>query len=317
MPRTRNPYPAEFRDQMVALVRTGRSVESLAREYEPCAATIHEWVRQAAADDGDDPSSLTSEERDELRQLRREVRQLRQERRYPLKGRGLVCTKQRDIAEVFEFMTANQAEYSVQMMSRTLGVSRSGFYAYHSRLPSVRQVADERLSKRIAAIHKASKETYGAPRIHAELADEGIQVGRKGADRLPWLAERLRWLVWHGKTDKALDGIQHLVYRAAALQDLGRSEVRTSISRIRKRCKVLYCYIENNAHSIPDYGSRHRAGLPVSTSRAEGCVDDLANARMGKKRRMRWSPRGAHRVAITRAAVLDGRLQISHRKTAA
>jgi len=80
MPRTRNPYPAEFRDQMVALVRTGRSVESLAREYEPCAATIHEWVRQAAVDGGDDPSSPTSEERDELRQLRRAVRQLRQER---------------------------------------------------------------------------------------------------------------------------------------------------------------------------------------------------------------------------------------------
>jgi transposase len=65
---------------MVALVRSGRSVESLAREYEPCAATIHEWVRQAAADDGDDPSSLTSDERDELRHLRREVKQLRRER---------------------------------------------------------------------------------------------------------------------------------------------------------------------------------------------------------------------------------------------
>lgn len=49
MPGTRNPYPTEFREQMVALVRTGRSVESLAREYEPCAATIHEWVRQAAS----------------------------------------------------------------------------------------------------------------------------------------------------------------------------------------------------------------------------------------------------------------------------
>lgn len=80
MPRTRNPYPTEFREQMVALVRTGRSVESLAREYEPCAATIHEWVRQAAADDGERPDGLTSEEREELRQLRREVKQLRQER---------------------------------------------------------------------------------------------------------------------------------------------------------------------------------------------------------------------------------------------
>ena len=47
MPRTRNPYPTDFRDQIVALVRTGRSVESLAREFEPCAATIHERVRQA------------------------------------------------------------------------------------------------------------------------------------------------------------------------------------------------------------------------------------------------------------------------------
>ena len=81
-------------------------------------------------------------------------------------------------------MTANRAEYSVQMMSRTLGVSRSGFYAYHSRPPSARQVADETLSKRIVAIHAASKEIYGAPRIHAELADEGPLVGRMRVERL-------------------------------------------------------------------------------------------------------------------------------------
>jgi putative transposase len=88
-------------------------------------------------------------------------------------------------------MTATQAEYSIQMMSRTLGVSRSGFYAYHSRLPSARSLADEALSERIAAIHEASKETYGAPRIHAELADEGICVGRKRIERL-MLAKGLR-----------------------------------------------------------------------------------------------------------------------------
>ena len=155
---------------------------------------------------------------------------------------------------------------------------------------------------------------------HLENAVTGLHelvVGRKGADKLPWLAERLRWLIWHGKSDRALKGIEHLVHRAGTLQDLSRSEVSASVKRICKRCDVLFGYIENNARSIPDYGSRHRAGLPVSTSRAEGCVDDLANARMGKKRRMRWSPRGAHRVAITRAAVLDGRLQVSHRQKAA
>ena len=91
MPRTRNPYPTEFREQMVALVRTGRSVESLAREYEPCAATIHEWVRQASADDGDDLVILRSEDREELRRLRREVKQLRQERDILSKGCPLMA----------------------------------------------------------------------------------------------------------------------------------------------------------------------------------------------------------------------------------
>ena len=81
-------------------------------------------------------------------------------------------------------MTANQAAYSVQLMSRTLGVSRSGFYAHHSRPPSARQVADDALTVRIATIHEASKETYGAPRIHAELAEDGIHVVRKRIERL-------------------------------------------------------------------------------------------------------------------------------------
>lgn len=89
MPRTRNPYPTEFRDQIVALARAGRSVESLAREFEPCAATIHGRVKQVEIDDGDRPDGLTSEERAELRRLRQEVRQLRQERDILSKGRSL------------------------------------------------------------------------------------------------------------------------------------------------------------------------------------------------------------------------------------
>lgn len=80
MPRTRNPYPQEFRNQIVALAKAGRSVESLAREFEPCTATIHGWIKQAEADDGERNDVLTSEEREELRRLRRENKQLRQER---------------------------------------------------------------------------------------------------------------------------------------------------------------------------------------------------------------------------------------------
>ena len=80
MPRTRPPYPPEFREQMVALVRAGRSPEQLAEEFEPSPQTIRSWVKQADLDDGVRSDGLTTEERAELRRLRREVKQLRLER---------------------------------------------------------------------------------------------------------------------------------------------------------------------------------------------------------------------------------------------
>lgn len=80
MPRTRNPYPAEFREQIVELHRASRSAEDLARDFEPCVATIHGWLKQAARYDGRRADILSSEEREELRRLRRENKQLRQER---------------------------------------------------------------------------------------------------------------------------------------------------------------------------------------------------------------------------------------------
>ncbi len=75
MPRTRNPYPTEFRDQIIALAKSGRSIESLAREFEPCVATIHGWVKQAGLDDGDRPNTCCrcSYSRGDQRGLGKEV----------------------------------------------------------------------------------------------------------------------------------------------------------------------------------------------------------------------------------------------------
>ena len=80
MPRTRAPYPPEFRQQMVELVRAGRTPEELSREFEPTAQTIHNWVKQVDIDTGLRSDGLTTEERVELRRLRREVKHLRIER---------------------------------------------------------------------------------------------------------------------------------------------------------------------------------------------------------------------------------------------
>ena len=80
MPKSRPPYPAEFRQQMIELVRSGRTPESLAREFEPTAQTIHNWIRQAERDEGRRSDGTTSAEREELQRLRRENKRLRQER---------------------------------------------------------------------------------------------------------------------------------------------------------------------------------------------------------------------------------------------
>lgn len=78
--RHRRPYAPEFRRQMVELIRGGREPEELSREYEPSAQAIRNWVAQADRDEGRREDGLTTEEREELRRLRRENRQLREER---------------------------------------------------------------------------------------------------------------------------------------------------------------------------------------------------------------------------------------------
>ena len=74
------PYPDEFRARLIELVRAGESPEALAKRFEPTAQTIRNWVRQADLDNGKRTDGLTTEEREELRQLRRENRTLREER---------------------------------------------------------------------------------------------------------------------------------------------------------------------------------------------------------------------------------------------
>ncbi len=80
MPKSRAPYAPEFRQQMIELVRTGRTPEELSREFEPTAQTIHNWVKQADTDEGRRTDGLTTDERAELRGLRRQNRQLKLER---------------------------------------------------------------------------------------------------------------------------------------------------------------------------------------------------------------------------------------------
>ena len=81
-------------------------------------------------------------------------------------------------------MSANQAIFSIRAMCRVLEVSASGYYAWRRRMMSVRAIEDEQLQQRIRTIHLLSRRTYGVPRIHMELRDEGTRIGRKRVARL-------------------------------------------------------------------------------------------------------------------------------------
>ncbi len=84
----------------------------------------------------------------------------------------------------FEFVEREKANHAIAMLCRVLGVSTSGYYAWRTRGVSAREREDAVLTERITVIHQESRATYGAPRIHAELAATGTACGRKRVARL-------------------------------------------------------------------------------------------------------------------------------------
>jgi len=81
-------------------------------------------------------------------------------------------------------MSANQACFPIAPMARVLGVSKAGYYAWLRRSPSAHAAADIALLKRIRTVHASSRQTYGAPRVHADLRAGGEKHGRKRIARL-------------------------------------------------------------------------------------------------------------------------------------
>lgn len=84
----------------------------------------------------------------------------------------------------YQFIAAHRRDYPVQRLCAVLGVAASGFYDWMRREPSQRQRANEALGLRIRAIHEASRQTYGYPRVHAELRESGERVGKHRVARL-------------------------------------------------------------------------------------------------------------------------------------
>lgn len=85
---------------------------------------------------------------------------------------------------IYRFVRDHQRRFPVTIMCQVLGVSRSGYYAWITRPDSARRREDQTLKRRIKAIHRDSRETYGSPRVHRQLRSEGETCGRHRVSRL-------------------------------------------------------------------------------------------------------------------------------------
>ena len=173
MPR---PYPPEFRQRALDLVRSGRPIPEVAELLGIAESCLYRWKRQDLVDRGLKPAAESAE----LVAARRKIRALEEENKILRKAAAaveqVVPPKER-----FRLVAELNADgVRVRQACCSLGVSTSGFYEWKSRAPSARSVRHAWLTDLISQVHSASYGTYGQPRIRAELQQaHGLAVSRK------------------------------------------------------------------------------------------------------------------------------------------
>jgi len=178
-------------------------------------------------------------------------------------------------------VSANQANYGVATMSRVLGVSPSGYHGWRKRPQSARARTDAELSVRIQAIHARSRGTYGAPRIHAELAAAGVQLGRKRVARLMKAAgiygvSRRKWVTTTTR-DRAARPAPDLVERNFSAPGPNRLWV-ADITYIPTWAGFLYLAV------VLDAFSRKVVGWAMATHLRTELVLAALNMALGQRR---------------------------------
>jgi hypothetical protein len=113
------------------------------------------------------------------------------------------------------------------------------------------------------------------------------------------MLEHLKWNLWHGKVDRALEIVDELAY-ALDVED-GSPEHR----KLLKAVRAFEGYIAANRAFIPNYGERYRQGKTISTAFVESAVNQVVSRRFVKKQQMRWTPAGAHLLLQVRTQVLN------------
>ena len=180
---------------------------------------------------------------------------------------------------------------------------------------SVRSAAGDRVAHILDWFHVSMRVRHVEQALSGLL---GSDLEQKGPLRyVDFDVSRLRHLIWNGYGDEARRALRNITDMAANAIWLNAQHGKIRIERFIQLANELQTYLTLNAPALVNYGRRYRAGLRIATSGAESVVNSLVNARMNKRRQMRWSPQGAHRVLQVRAAVIDKRLHDGQMRVAA
>jgi putative transposase len=179
-------YPDEFRRDAVQMALASKtSWAAVARRLGVKETTLRNWVHAHLAEQerAANPLWLKESEFEELRRLRREVKELKVEEEILREAASFFGAGDDPVCR-FRFVAEYRGLYGVKRLCRVVRVSRSGVYAQAKRAVPQRASADERLATTISEIYTRSRRTYGSPRVHAELARQGVRCSRKRVARL-------------------------------------------------------------------------------------------------------------------------------------
>ena len=123
------------------------------------------------------------------------------------------------------------------------------------------------------------------------------------------LLESVKWLLWHGKVDKALDRLRDLDQHIDHFAD---SYPR--FPQLKSAVRKFHTYLANNQCFLPNYGRRYRRGETISTAFVESTVNYVVSKRFVKRQSMQWTKRGAHLLLQMRVKTLNKELVSTFRR---
>lgn len=156
------------------------------------------------------------------------------------------------------------------------------------------------LSMRIQHVAQAAKSWPAVTR--GERAE-----GARLADAI----EHIRWRLWHGQVQRALDLIGATLVLLNAMAETA-SSTAAAAGKVAGVLRGLETYVSGQSELLIDYATARRCEEPISTATTESTVPWLLHRRMGAQHQMRWSPRGAHLMLKVRTSVANGTFNADH-----